>query len=354
MLWAFLVHSQIPRDDLRVVFFEDGEFAQEVSTLGIHTSVIPSGRLRDPKRLSHTVYSLSKVFTQHAPDAILNWSPKTQLYGAAAATIAGMSDRVLWWQHGVPTGQWMDRAATALPTKAIGCSSLASATAQRKIKPGRLAFVVHPGVPFRAAPKPAERLDARLSLGIRSDETVLGIVGRLQPWKGQDRFLHMLATLRAHGRRVHGVLVGGDAYGLSSAYAEGLSDLVTTLGLADAVTLTGQVDDALPYMRAMDVIVSASSTEPFGIVLLEAMSLAIPPVAVASGGPREIIEPRRSGLLVDGPTIDQLSAAVDELVVNPELRARLGNNARRRVLDHFTVEQMAVALDGYIERIATA
>ncbi len=71
---------------------------------------------------------------------------------------------------------------------------------------------------------------------------------------------------------MHLVIVGGDSYGLSPEYAASLPPLAERLGLAGAVTMTGQVPDAGPYMQRMDILVNASDPEPFGIVLLEGMA----------------------------------------------------------------------------------
>ena len=59
-------------------------------------------------RWAATVVRLARIFRRRQPDLILNWSAKTQLYGAPAAVLAGMSDRVVWWQHAIP-GAPLDR-----------------------------------------------------------------------------------------------------------------------------------------------------------------------------------------------------------------------------------------------------
>ncbi len=73
--------------------------------------------------------------------------------------------------------------------------------------------------------------------------------------------------------------------------------LVRELGLDGAVTLTGEVPDAGPYVEQFDVLVNASDPEPFGIVLLEGMSRGVAVLAVDSGGPAEFLEHGRTGML---------------------------------------------------------
>jgi hypothetical protein len=107
---------------------------------------LATGRLRDVRRLGASVRALASLMRAERPDLILNWIAKAQVYGGAAAALAGMSDRVVWWQHSVSDGHWLDRAATLVPACAVGCSSSAVAAAQASLRPRRRTFVVHPGV----------------------------------------------------------------------------------------------------------------------------------------------------------------------------------------------------------------
>jgi glycosyltransferase involved in cell wall biosynthesis len=161
-------------------------------------------------------------------------------------------------------------------------------------------------------------------------------VGRLQPWKGQDRLLSAQALLRERGHEIRLVIVGGDAYGLSSAYAESLPSLVSRLGLTDAVTLTGQVADAGPYIDQMDILVNASDPEPFGIVLLEAMARGVAVVAVDAGGPGEFIDHGRTGLLAHSGEPSALADTLEPLLVSSTLRDAIGRAGRERFMQDFT------------------
>ena len=108
--------------------------------------------------MASSVLSLSRLLRRRRPDLIVNWIAKAQLYCSPAAVLAGMSDRLVWWQHDIPSGYWLDRLATALPALAVGCSSRASALAQSARLPSRRTFVVAPGPgpgPRRASRSPS-------------------------------------------------------------------------------------------------------------------------------------------------------------------------------------------------------
>jgi glycosyltransferase involved in cell wall biosynthesis len=330
MLQTVLDGAAESEHELELVFFEPGPWPAELSDAGFRVTVLPAGRLREAHRWAMTVVRLARLLRRRQPDVILNWAAKTQLYGAPAAMLTGMGERVVWWQQLIPTGHWLDRYATALPAAAVGCYSQAAARAQAGLFPSRPTFVVAPG----ALPPSSE--PERASLKLTPGATAIGLVGRLQPWKGQDRLLRAQALLRERGHSVHTIIVGGAAYGFSAEYAESLRPLVERLGLEDAVTLTGQVPDAGPYIERMDILLNASDPEPFGIVLLEGMARGVAVVAVDSGGPAEFIEHGQTGVLAPSGEPGALADALESLLISPQKRRAIARAGRERFLRDFT------------------
>ncbi|HWX52109.1 MAG TPA: glycosyltransferase, partial [Solirubrobacteraceae bacterium] len=210
--------------EIEVVFLEPGPWPQELAAQGVRVQVLAAGRLRQLHRWAGTVARLAGILRERKPDVIVNWSAKTQLYGSPAAVLAGMAGRVVWWQHGFPDRRWLDRWATILPAAAIGCTSHAAARAQAGMRPRRRTIVVAAGVPA------AGRSGGPGPLELPEQRPIVGLVGRLQPWKGQDRLLRAQAILRERGRHMHAVIVGGDSYGLSPEYAASLQPLIRELG----------------------------------------------------------------------------------------------------------------------------
>jgi len=330
MLQAVLDGAQEEGHELELVFFKPGPWPAALTDAGFRVEVVSAGRLREAHRWVLTVLRLARLMRSRRPDLMLNWAAKTQLYGSPAAVLAGMADRVVWWQQAIPRRSWLDGCATMLPAAAIGCYSGASARAQARLFPARHTFVVAAGAPVPQASSQQPPLE------LPSDVPIVGLVGRLQPWKGQDRLLRAQALLRERGHEMHTVIVGGDAYGLSAEYAQSLPDLVGQLGLTDAVTMTGQVPEAGPYIEQMDILVNASDPEPFGIVLLEGMSRGVAVVAVDSGGPGEFIEHGRTGLLARSGEPSALADALEPLLVSPSQREAIGQAGQESFMREFT------------------
>jgi glycosyltransferase involved in cell wall biosynthesis len=353
MLWTFLRHVDRRRLEPVVVFLEEGPFEREVAALGIQTAVRAAGRLRDGARFARVVRGLAGDLRRERPEVVLNWTAKTHLYGAPAAALTGMSGRLVWWQHTIPSGDWLARLATALPARAVGLSSHASAREQRRLRPRRCTFVVHPGIEAPAAVDGVDPVALRRGLAVPPGRALIGCVGRLEPGRSQHRFLHALATLRRRGCDVHGVIVGGDSLGLSGRYADHLERLVGELQIQDAVTFTGHVADARPYIAMLDVLVTPGA-ESFGIALLEAMVTGVPVVAVSSGGAAEIIEAGRSGMLVPAGDEARLAEAVERVITDGALRERLQRTGPERVRSSFGAERMTDDLQRHLEDIGQA
>ena len=346
MLQAILSGAREEGHEIEPVFFEHGSWPRELEREGFRVTVIEAGRLREAHRWVKTVRRLASMMRERKPDLMMNWAAKTQLYGAPAAALAGMSDRVVWWQQAIPPEHgWLDRVATRLPATAIFCYSRAAADAQAKLSPPRDTYVVNAG-----APEP-ESFDGPGPLTLPQDVPIVGLVGRLQPWKGQDRLLKAQALLRDRGIPMHLVIVGGDAWGLSSEYAASLPGLVSSLGLDGAVTMTGQVPDAGPYVEQFDVLVNASDPEPFGIVLLEGMSRGVAVLGVDSGGPSEFLQNGRTGILARSGSPEDLADALEELLVSPERRAEIARAGLESYRRDFTDAAMRNRFFANMQRV---
>jgi glycosyltransferase involved in cell wall biosynthesis len=334
MLQMVLEGAEQAGHSFELVFLQHGAWPRELQQAGFTVYVVPTGRLRQAHRTLLAIPRLARLMRRSRPDLILNWSAKTQLYGAPAALLAGLSGRVVWWQQVIPRGHWVDRLATALPAIAVGCYSHAAARAQARMRPRRPTFVVHAGSP---PPAPsAQRPALELPVGV----PVVGLVGRLQQWKGQDRLLRAQKLLSERGLRTHVLIVGGDSYGLEPEYARSLRALIESLGLEREVTMTGEVPDAGPYVERMDVLVNASDPEPFGIVLLEGMARGVAVAAVDSGGPAEFVEDGHTGVLARSGEPEDLADALEPLLRSAEVRWRIGAAGRERFTEKFTAAAM--------------
>jgi rhamnosyl/mannosyltransferase len=181
------------------------------------------------------------------------------------------------------------------------------------------------------------------------DQGPVGLfVGRLVSYKGLDVLLRAL-----QGSDLRFVIAG------SGPLRPELDQSVKDLGLADRVTLTGEVsDEALPaYYQSADYVVLPSTTpaEMFGVALLEAMACGKPVVSTAlPSGVREVNLADVTGLEVPPGDAGALRGAMQRLAGDAALRARLGAAGRKRVEEQFTLDRMLDAHLALCQELAEA
>lgn len=194
--------------------------------------------------------------------------------------------------------------------------------------------VVYEGAEIPPLVTPRERAEARLRWGISGDTPLLGCVGVLLPDKGQEWLIRALAELR---RTIPGakLLLAGDG-----PCRQALQELAAGLHLSDAVIFAGFVKEVESVYAALDLFLLPSFFEALNNSLLAAMAHAVPSIAFRRGALPEIIEDGRSGLIVSGPDVPEISAAAARILSDPQFARTLGENARARVAERFSAERM--------------
>ena len=176
-------------------------------------------------------------------------------------------------------------------------------------------------------------LDALSGLPVPSQASIrVGLVATFAWWKGHRIFLKALSLLPPE-LPVRGYIIGGPVYQTSGSQetVEALREEAARLGVADRIGFTGHVDDAASAMRALDVVVHASTEpEPFGMVIVEGMACGRAVVASMSGGATEILKDGAEALGHFPTDAGALAAQIKRLVQDPLLRARLGRAGRSK------------------------
>lgn len=170
----------------------------------------------------------------------------------------------------------------------------------------------------------------RRAWGVGPDDLLIGQVGRISAWKGQEDFLAAAAQVAAQQAGVRFVVVGDVVPGEEDRL-ERLQRQAAAQGLGDRLIWAGFRTDTPQVMAALDLLVLPSrQPEPFGMVLLEAMATGKPVIATDQGGPREIVVPGETGMLVPPGDPTALAGAIVELARHATLRQQMGAAARAR------------------------
>jgi|GEM_PF-329549 len=317
--------------DFRVCFLEDGPMVASAKEMGYRTVLIPAGRLRQPHKYLWTVWKLWRWARKEKLDLFLAFMEKAHLYTSPAAILAGIPST--WWLHSIDPGSPMLNLITRMPAKLIFSDSIAAAKLQHDRKPLRPTTVSYCAVDVdRFDPKKLPSMaEARAEFGLPQDRPIIGIVARLQRWKGIHVFIAAAARVHAVRPDVQFVVVGGE-HALEPGVKEELEAQVQRLQLANCVRFAGHQTNVPLWMQSFDVFVHCSSkTEPFGTVIAEAMALGKRVIAAKAGGPLEyVIEGVTGRLAVPGDDADLARAMLESLEDTPanrEMSERAHNTA---------------------------
>jgi glycosyltransferase involved in cell wall biosynthesis len=202
---------------------------------------------------------------------------------------------------------------------------------------------------FDTSPEAAREFRHRFN--IPQNSQLVGMAGRMRPWKGQERFLHMAQQVLTVAPDTHFVLVGGDPFNMDSHYERDLIRLARNLSIGDRVTFTGHLEDVRPALAAMHIFVHPGDPEPFGLVNLEAMASGKPVVAFDHGALPEIVLQGETGVLVPPEDPAHLAHAVIGLLKDPHRRSEMGQRGRQRACSHFRIQDTAARIAQLYERL---
>jgi glycosyltransferase involved in cell wall biosynthesis len=183
--------------------------------------------------------------------------------------------------------------------------------------------------------------------GIPAGRLLIGSIAAMTPWKGQDVLIETFGELHARRPETHLLIVGG-IYGgsrVQARFEEQLHAQVAAAGLEAAVTFTGWREDAWSIMRGLDLYVHVPrQPDPLPTSVLHASALGCAIVGSRTGGIPEIVPDGVAGLLVAPGDAADLNAALERLIVDPDLRAQLRRGAHQHFLERFSHRQMRDSL----------
>lgn len=246
---------------------------------------------------------------------------------------------------------WFDRKLANMVDSFIYISEAVRKRHLQSGVPREKGRVVYNAVDSAAFAGTLDLVRARQSLRLAHDDLAVGIVGRLERWKGQDIFLRAMALVREAVPRAKGVVIGEPVpYDLD--YNRLLRALCAELGLSEHVIFSGFRQDVPAVMSVLDVVVLAStSPEPFGRVLIEAMAAGKPVVATSGGATREIVEHGTHGLLVPPGDAHELAQAIIRVLTDRDMAAAMGKQGRARVRERFNMRQLVDGVQAIYEEL---
>ncbi len=195
------------------------------------------------------------------------------------------------------------------------------------------------------------RTAARHRLDLPDQVPLAGIIGRLDPKKGQDVLIRACAGVHTAGQPLHLLIVGDKTANDEMNYSRHLRELITHLNLTGCVHMRPYLAQVEYAYAALDMFVLASHSETYGMVTIEAMACSLPVIGTAEGGTVQIIEDNVSGLLVPPRDVERLTEALLKLTRDRTLSERLGEQAAADAIRKYSHRRQCSAVEQMLEQI---
>ena len=283
---------------------------------------------------------LARWFRSNDVDIVATQLSTASLWGTLAARLIGVpSVATVHALNSKTCYVYADRIIAV--SHAVKTHLIAQGIAAEKIR------VVHNGIDLRPFEPPADKNVAKGAIGLPADALIVGVVAHLTAKKGHRWFLDAVAPLLKNPA-LHILFLGdGDE-------RAALQQQTRDLGIEARVTFAGFHADVVPFLGAMDILVLPPiAKEGFGRALVEAGAMGVPVIGTAIGGIGEVIESGETGFIVAPGDADALQIALDTLLDDADLRARMGAKGRQRALQEFGAQRMIVQTEAvYRELLA--
>lgn len=306
---------------------EAGMLGEELTRMGISWTQVPRGRMRHPIALLRACLAVRQLVLNSMADLLLANSAQGFLY-ARLATL-GLRRPVALYYMSVPCPRlWENNILDVL--MALGRPAHVF-TASRKI--GQIVtgwgvpnvLPVHHGTSQQPLGTDAlEQVHLTLAqYGVASDDPVVVMPGRLQPWKGQHVLIAAWPEVLRCFPRAHVVLLGGSLFGLSYDYPQRLRQQIADLGLEKRVHLVGHQPVRGWFARAAAVVHASIEPDPFPNVCIEALAARRPLITNKLSGTCEILNDNVNGLIVAANDPAALAVAIINVLSDPDWAERM-------------------------------
>lgn len=292
-------------------------------------------------KVFYTLIKKNKISLVHTHSDLRRAKPEV-----IAAKLAGVP--CVTHRHGYATYTWFDTLFAGLVAKNIYISK---DIAQYHVAQGEKqakAEIIHNGIAPADYARTFDIQKIRHELGCSLSQPLIGLVARLDWWKGHEFFIEAMAEVVQQYKHCKGLIIGGIAeldYHRSKKYLDTLHEMVQSLGLRDHMVFTGHRNDIPRLVSALEVVVHASSIpEPFGLTVIEGMAAGKPVVATAAGGVLDIIEDGKNGLLVPCQDAKAMARAIMLFLADYDKARQMGEAAQQRVAENFTMSKQMTAV----------
>lgn len=343
-----------------VVLSEDGPLANKLEQAGAKIVILNLGILRrqylNPAGMLNRLVANFKAYNSLVD---LCTSQKIDLiYSNTTGVIVGvfvaakLGIRHIWHIHEIiekPTLLFriLSRLINTKNNHSIAVSEAVKTHWTKHVAPSKI-DVLYNGVEYWLFENTVS--DLRQSLNISPNTILIGMMGRVHFWKGQDYFVNIAGEIIKKHKNVHFLMVGDTFSGYEYLY-DNINQLIEKHGLQSHITQLPYRSDIANIYGALDVFILPSLLpDPAPLVVTEAMASGLPVVATRQGGAVEMIENNVSGLLIPINDATAAAAIIEPLLMNETFRKDMGTKGKKRMQEKFSRTQFNEQIMACIEK----
>ncbi|MBD3425614.1 MAG: glycosyltransferase [Candidatus Omnitrophica bacterium] len=317
-----------------------GQIYERTQAMGITSLVwdMPTAKTLDLFRMFDRVSKLRSIIKAQNADIVHTNGSRAQFYAALARR--GTQAKLVWHLRESTPDIFLYDWFIAKSADMIVCVS--NGTAQKRITSRFPMFadkteVVYNGVDTETFKRNAtSREKVRDELGVKNEDILIGLIGLIIPQKGHQILLKALSVLIEDHPNIKLLVMGRS---IDAAYLERVKTMANQLGLGPNVFISGQRDDMVSVLSALDIFALPSQGEGFSRVLIEAMSVGLPVIATDVSGNNEAITKETTGFLVPYGDVYLLAEDIQKLINNRRMAINMGLSARKRVEENFSMRE---------------
>lgn len=333
---------------IQVVLSEDGPLAEAVRKEGVKVHIIRLGILRrkyfNMLGLANRLVVLRKAYSQLL--ALAQQENITHIYSNTSGVLIGafVAKRLgiyhTWHLHEIITHpKWfanlLGKIVNRYSDQVLVVSEAVKKNWEKSILPQKLQLLYN-GIDY--SPYLNHNKTFREGLGVDTKKLLIGMIGRINAWKGQSYFLDMAVLIKDKYPDVHFVMVG-DVFPGDEPLESEMYQKIQSLNMESYVTVFGFRSDVPNILASLDIFVLPSiQPDPLPTVILEAMASAKPVVATAHGGACEMVVDGETGVLIPWNSPVEAIKKMFSILENKELRLKFGHLGRERVLKLFSLD----------------
>lgn len=327
----------------------EGWLSAALRSRGVPVHIVRSSHAVDPTLL----LEMSRLVRREKVDLIHSHLPDQNFYSCAAGRLTRTP--VIATYHGMPPDPeslgrrarikfwWVRLSASAV---SVVSDHLQGAMAGLGFPSSRLVRIYN-GIDIgRFTTAPSGRL--RRELGRNGETKLVGMVANVRGSKGYEYFLQAASQVARRMPQTVFLAVGEG----NNGRAEKLREMVRQLSLEDRFLFLGFRRDIPEILTDLDLFVLSSVHEGFSLATVEAMAAGKPVVATRSGGPEEIVEHGRTGLLVPPGDADALAQGICEILSDPARAGAMGREALGKASRDFSIAAMFRQYEALYQRVS--